>query len=136
MRTQTHIRAVAMAVVVVLAVAFPAWAADVPHLSGGVGADERAALLSEEKNFNLKVVVADDTGDFLADVQVVIESAKKEPLLEVTMQGPILLAKLPAGGYTVKATSDEKTFTKTVTVPTQGLRTIDFRWPRAQKERD
>jgi len=135
MSHSTSIR-VALTAIVLLAVSPIADAGEVPHLSGGVGLDERQAILSEEKNHNLKVVVADDTGDFLADVQVVIESAKKEPMLDATMKGPILLAKLPPGTYTVKATSDEKTLTKTVSVPAQGLRTVDFRWPRSKKETD
>ena len=132
MKTWTHIRALVMATIVLM-VAPGVHAADVPHVSGGVGTDDRQAILEEEKNHNLKVVVADDSGDFLADVQVVIESAKKEPLLDTTMQGPILLAKLPAGTYMVKATSGEKTLTRSVTIAAQGLRTVDFRWPKAKR---
>ena len=45
------------------------------------------------------------------------------------MDGPILLAKLPPGTYTIKASSDGKTLTKSVTVTAQGLRLVDFRWP-------
>lgn len=130
-----HIQVVVATAVVLLAFNPSARAADVPYVSGGVGADERQEILAKERDHNLKIVVADDSGDFLADVQVVIESAKKEQMLNATMAGPILLAKLPPGTYTIKATSDEKTLTKSVTVPAQGLRTIDFRWPKSPKER-
>jgi len=111
-------------------------AADVPYVMGGVGADERQELLAKEKEHNLKVVVAEVGGDFLSDVTLVIESAKKESVLSAKMEGPILLAKLPPGTYTVRATSDDKTMTKSVTVTAQGLRTVDFRWPRSSKESD
>ena len=119
-----------------LVVAGSVHAADVPYVSGGVGTDERAELLAKEKDHNLKIVVAEESGDFLADVQVVIESAKKEQMLDATMAGPILLAKLPPGTYTIKATSELKTLTKTVTVPAQGLRTVDFRWPKSPNEKN
>ena len=72
-------------------------AADVSYLSGGVGADSRDELLAKEKEYNLKIVAAEKSGDYLAGVQVVIESARKEQVLDATMEGPILLAKLAPG---------------------------------------
>lgn len=107
-------------------------AADVPYISGGVGADSREELLAKEKDYNLKIIVAATSGDYLADVKIVIESARNEPVLAATMEGPILLAMMPPGTYTVRATSDAKTQTKTVTIASQGLRQVDFRWDRAR----
>ena len=103
-------------------------AADVPHVSGGTGADERAELLAKEKEYNLKIIGAAKSGDYLAGVKVVIESAKKERVLDATMDGPILLAKLAPGTYTIRATSGSQTLTQTVTIAAQGLRQVDFRW--------
>lgn len=114
--------------VVLLTFTMEARAADVPHMSGGVGSDGREEIAAAEKDHNLKIVAAEKTGDYLSDVKVVIESAKKERMLDTTMEGPILLAKLPPGTYTVRATFDGETQTRTVTVPAQGLRTLDFRW--------
>jgi hypothetical protein len=107
--------------------------ADVPYISGGVGADDREELLAKESEYNLKVIVAATSGAYLADVQIVIESAKNGRVLDATMEGPILLAKLAPGTYTIRATSDAQPQTKSVTVAGQGLRTVDFRWPRAAK---
>ena len=106
---------------------------NVPYVSGGVGADDREELLAKEKDYNLKIVVAATSGDFLADVKIVIESARNERVLDATMEGPILLAMMPPGTYTVRATSDAQTQTKSVTIPPQGMRQMDFRWPRAVK---
>ena len=103
-------------------------AADVPYLSGGVGADAREELLAKEKEYNLKIVVAERSGDYLAGVKVVIESARKEQVLDTTMEGPILLAKLAPGTYTIRAVNDGQTLTRTVTVPAQGLGRVDLRW--------
>ena len=100
----------------------------VPYVSGGTGADSREELRAKEKDFNLKIVAADKSGDYLAGVTVVIESAKKAQVLDATMEGPILLAKLLPGAYTIRATSNGQTLTRTVTVAAQGLRQVDFRW--------
>ena len=112
-----------------IAVTPTARAADVPYVSGGTGVDERQALLAKERDFNLKIVVAETSGDYLADVRVVIESAKKERVLETKMEGPILLAKLVPGAYTIRATSYKRAQTKPVTITAEGLRRVDFRWP-------
>lgn len=102
----------------------------VSYVSGGVGADSREELLAKENEYNLKIVAAATSGDYLADVQIVIAGARNGQVLDATMEGPILLAKLSPGTYTVKATSDAQTQTKTVTIPTQGQRQVDFRWDR------
>jgi hypothetical protein len=107
--------------------------ADVPYISGGVGTDSRDELLAKESEYNLKIVVAATSGDYLADVKIVIDSARNERVLDATMEGPILLARLAPGTYTVRATSDAQTQAKTVTIASQGLRQLDFRWPRAVK---
>ena len=124
-----RIQALAMLAAVLLTFFMEVRAADapVPYISGGAGADAREQLLAREKEFNLKIVVADKSGDYLAGVKVVIESAKKAKVLDTTMDGPILLAKLLPGAYTIMASSDGKTLTRTVTVAAQGLRQVDFR---------
>jgi hypothetical protein len=103
-------------------------AADVPYISGGAGDDARQELLAKERDYNLKIITADKSGDYLAGVQVVIESARKERVLDTTMEGPILLVKLTPGAYTIRATSDAKTLARSVTIAAQGLRQADFRW--------
>ena len=125
-----RIQVLAMLAAVLLPFALEVRAADapVPYISGGTGADAREALLAREKEFNLKIIVADKSGDYLAGVKVVIESATKEQVLDTTMEGPILLAKLAPGTYTIRAISDGQTLTRTVTVPVRGLRQVDVRW--------
>ena len=122
------IRVLVTTAVVLVTFSMEVRAADVPYISGGTGADERAELLAKEKEYNLKIVGAAKSGDYLAGVKVVIESAKKERVLDTTMDGPILLAKLAPGTYTIRATSGSQTLTQTVTIAAQGLRQVDFRW--------
>ena len=122
------IQVLATMAVVLLTFCMEVRAADVPYISGGVGADAREELLAKEKEYNLKIIAAEKSGDYLANVKVVIESARKEQVLDTTMEGPILLAKLAPGTYTIRATSDGQMLTRTVTIPAQGLRQVDFRW--------
>ena len=121
-------RMLAIAAALLLPFGMQARAADVPFISGGASAEAREELLPLERDYNLKIVVADKSGDYLAEVKVVIESAKKEQMLEATMEGPILLAKLAPGTYMIRATSEGRTLAQSVTVGSQGLRRTDFRW--------
>jgi hypothetical protein len=120
--------------VIALNVSMEARAADVPYVSGGIGFEGREEMQAAERDHNLKVVAAEKNGDYLAEVNVMIESAKKERMLDATMDGPILLAKLPPGTYTVKATFEGQTQSRTVTVGGPGLRTLDFRWTTKERE--
>ena len=122
------IQVLATLAVVLLTFCMEVRAADVPYMSGGAGADAREELLAKEKEYTLKIIAAEKSGDYLAGVKVVIESARKMQVLDTTMEGPILLAKLAPGTYTIRATSDGQTLTRTVTIPAQGLRQVDFRW--------
>jgi len=123
-----RIQVLATMAVVLLMFCMEVRAADVPYISGGAGADAREELLAKEKEYNLKIITAEKSGDYLAGVKVAIESARKEQVLDTTMEGPILLAKLAPGTYTIRATSDGQTLTRTVTIPAQGLRQVDLRW--------
>ena len=128
-----HIRMIAVAAVALLGLTTNAWAADIPYISGGVGADEREQFAAKEAEYNLKIVVAETSGDYLADVKVVIESASRGRMLETTMDGPILLATLPPGTYTIRATSGRDRLTQTVSIPAQGPRQVVFRWNSSLK---
>jgi len=68
------------------------------------------------------------SGDYLSGVQIVIESATKERMLETAMAGPILLARLPPGSYTIEATVGGQPLTQTLAIEARGLRQMDLRW--------
>jgi hypothetical protein len=104
-------------------------ATKVSYIFAGVGADMREELLAKEKPYNLKIVVAEKSRDYLAGVQAVIESGRKEQVLDPTMEG----SRLAPGTYTIRATSDGRPLSRTVTIPAQGLRQVDFRWAMSQQ---
>ncbi len=100
----------------------------VSYVSGGVGTDSLDRLKSLARDFNLKLVFALKSGDYVSDVKVAIADAAGKPLLDTTSEGPWFLAKLPAGNYKIVATFAGKAENRTIALGAEKLKTIDFRW--------
>ena len=90
-----YISVLATTAIVLLTLGMEVGAADVSYISGGIGADMREELLAKEKDYNLKVVVAEKSGDYLAGVLIVIESGRKEQVLGILY----VLAMISLGVY-------------------------------------
>jgi hypothetical protein len=103
----------------------------IPYMSGGIGLGERKDLRQMEKKYNLKLVFALDSGNYLALVDVLIKDASGNKVLDVTSQGPWFYVKLPEGSYTVQVTTMRgKTQSRKVQVPSQGRKEVNFTWAR------
>lgn len=100
----------------------------ISYVSGGVGDESIIKLNTLAGQFNLKLVFALQSGNYVSDVQVVIADAKGKTLLDATSAGPWFLAKLPAGNYQIVATFEGKAVKRSVTVGKAKLQTVDFRW--------
>lgn len=107
--------------------ASPAGAA-VPYASGGVGDTDLARMKALEGQYNTKLVFTVMEGNYLADVGVTVTDGKGQPVIKAVSDGPVFLAKLPAGAYTVAATYEGVTVTRKLSVPASGLRTEYLRW--------
>jgi hypothetical protein len=139
----TSFRVVFLALVLVFAAAqaqvqaasVPQTKGDIVYVTGGVGADEREKLKAIEKDFNLKLIFSLTDGAFIADVAVVVKDASGKVVLSEQAQGPIFMAKLPPGTYTVEATFEGKTEAHKVTVVQGKLTTVQLRWPRGAESK-
>lgn len=100
----------------------------ISHVSGGIGDDSIARLESLAGDFNLKLVFALQSGNYVTDVKVVIADARGKTLLDATSAGPWFLVKLPAGSYQIAATFAGNAVKRSVTVGKAKLQTVDFRW--------
>jgi hypothetical protein len=80
-----------------------------PYLAGGVSSNERETFVERGRDFNLKLSFADRRGSYIADVAVVIESAKGVEILRMEADGPLFFIQLPDGNYAVKATFNRET---------------------------
>lgn len=81
----------------------------VRYLMGGVGSDEREIMETLAADYNVKFAFADMSGDYIADVSVVIDDLHGKSLVQLVTNGPWLCVKLPSGSYRVKATYGAKT---------------------------
>jgi len=91
----------------------------VEYLSGGIGADESAAIQSASRQWPLALEFAikdRQRADFAADVKVRIRDARGDEVLQATSEGPFLLARLAPGSYAVEATLAGQTLSRKVNV--------------------
>ena len=98
-------------------------------VSGGVSLNARDAMRTQERDANVKLVFALNTGNYVSDVQVKVVDSKGKAVIDDVSNGPWLLAKLPPGSYTATATYNGKPLTQKFSVGKSGLRTTQFRWP-------
>ena len=103
-------------------------AGGVSYVSGGIGTTSIDRLGALAKDFNLKLVFAMKSGDYVSDVKVTIANAANKTLLDTTSEGPWFFTKLPAGNYQIVATFAGNAEKRTIAVGATNLRTVDFRW--------
>jgi hypothetical protein len=111
-------------------------ASGVEFTSGGVGLSARQELASQAGQYNLQLEFAyAPEGEYLSAVQVDIADARGNSVLSTTTEGPWLLAKLPAGSYTVKARVGDVTRSQQVNVG-PGKRRLVMRFPASVEQRE
>lgn len=101
------------------------------YVTGGVGKDEAEAFRAMAPRYALSLEFARANaprGDFLADVDVTVINDRGQPVLDAVAEGPFLLANLPAGTYTVRANSDGRVKSQTVTITPGHNRHLTFAW--------
>ena len=103
-------------------------ATNIPYVSGGIGIASIDRLDTMSNQFNVKLVFALKTGEYVSDVKVTIADAGGKPVVQAVSDGPWFLTKLPAGRYQVMAVFAGNTEQRTVVVGGARLNTIDFRW--------
>lgn len=105
----------------------------VEYRVGGIGADEAEAMrrLSSEYPLTLTFVErsADGRDMYTANVDVTIADHSGDAALDIQAPGPLLLADLPDGRYTVEATLDGDTKTQQVEVAAGQTERVVFVWP-------
>jgi hypothetical protein len=83
----------------------------IEYVTGGVGKEEADALKQAAGDYSLTLELASSgptpegrtTGAYVADALVVIRDAQGREILNTRTDGPLLLARLPAGRYTISA---------------------------------
>lgn len=110
-----------------LSVAQTAPPGSVDYLTGGVGEVQRAEMAALP-GYNLRVALANTAGEYLADADVRVLDTRGREVLSTHMDGPWLIARLPAGTYRIVATFAGEQRTQSVQVPASGQRQVVLRW--------
>lgn len=100
----------------------------ISFVSGGFGQEERDQLQAMAGQFNLKFVFSLDAGNYLADVDVRIRDEQGSTLVETTSSGPIFLANLPEGNYTIAAANEGVEKARDVSAGSHGMTEVNFTW--------
>ena len=104
----------------------------VDYLSGGLGLDDSTAIKSAGTHWPLSLVFsvqAAGKAEFASDVKQEIRDAKGAVVLETTASGPFLLAKLPPGSYSLRATLAGKSLQRKVQVKAGASARVELVWP-------
>jgi hypothetical protein len=105
---------------------------NITYISGGVGKSAAEAMRSVAKDYALEVVFVQKQGqieEFLAEVNVQIQDAQKNVVLDVVTDGPYFLANLPQGRYLVIAEYEGSVKRQWVRIGIKQHKKIVFWWP-------
>lgn len=103
----------------------------VAYLSGGIGLDESDAIKKAAPNYPLElefVRTAVPRAEYLSDVKVTIKDHTGKTVLDTVAAGPFLLAKLPAGSFTVLAQHADVGKQRVVNIKARGHERVMFVW--------
>lgn len=116
--------------------AFPLQAAERPqsavtapaHASGGIGDDDPLALIAGDYNLQL-VFAARGSGEYLADVEVLIADASGRTQLETLSPGPLFYVRLPPGSYRITVSYGGQRLHRQVGIGDHRRQSLHFYWP-------
>ena len=102
----------------------------IPIVTGGVGVPETQELHRMRFRHTLRVTTANTrTGKYLSDCRIVVATQAGRVLVDATPEGPMLMAKLPAGYYWLRATCNGRTQERVVlVVPEKYVTDSVFYW--------
>ena len=106
-------------------------AGEVTYIMGGIGQTEADAIKHAAKYYPLELeflLKAKPKAEYLSNVQVRIKDAHDKMVLNVNADGPYLLAKVPAGKYTISAERNGKVEHRQIEISATDHRRVVFEW--------
>lgn len=113
----------------------PASAPAIAYESSGIGDDDPLAAITGDYNLQL-VFATQGSGEYLADVKVLIADGKGNMLLEAQSPGPMFFVRLPTGSYRISADFHGTPLRKSVTIGDRRRQNLYFHWPLNAGEAD
>ena len=100
----------------------------VVFVTGGIGEEELEEINAVRGEFNLKLLLAEKSGTYLAGVQVVVLDENGKTVLDVQEAGPVLLAKVPPGSYRISAIRENLVQKRSLNIRAGVLQTLVIHW--------
>jgi hypothetical protein len=100
----------------------------ITYITGGVGQPESTAMKAAAGRYDLALTFANRKGEFLDHIKVYVIDKRGNRLLDI-WSGPILLANLPDGSYTIYADMDGSPLVKHVNVSARHHEQVVYTWP-------
>ena len=104
----------------------------VTYVSGGIGKDESDAMKQAASRYSLAIEMASPAGpraEYVADVKIDIRDQRGTTVLNTISDGPILLANLPPGRYTVNATKNGASQQRDIVIGSGARPRVMFSFP-------
>lgn len=101
---------------------------NISYVSGGIGEDSRQRLSAFAAAFNLRLLMALTSGEYVGDVTVAIVDDKGREVLKAVSEGPIFMANLPPGRYEVSASIGGVIQKRTLALVAERQSVVHFRW--------
>lgn len=106
----------------------------VSFISGGIADEDRAILQPLARKHNVRMAFATTSGEYLADIRVVMKDVKGKTVLETVSDGPCLLVDAPPGKYSVAAYRlEQRPVVKPVNVSGKRSAGLHFYWAESSK---
>jgi hypothetical protein len=103
----------------------------IEFVTGGADVEEYAAMRAIQGNYNTHLTFAvRGTGEYLADVRVIIRNANGEPVLDTVSEGAFLYARLVPGRYVLVAELDGHVIKTPLFVPKRHAVSLPLYLPR------
>lgn len=104
-------------------------------MSGGIGIEQQEAMRKQAAAYNVKLVFALKSREYVADVKVSIADKNGNEILNTISEGPWLYVQLPPGVYTIKCSfrGDTKEI-RELRVPKSGQLTRTLLWDPEPKK--
>ncbi|CAN1495527.1 hypothetical protein MCEZE4_00337 [Burkholderiaceae bacterium] len=101
-------------------------------ITGGIGSDESQAIQADAKQWPLLLEFSQTDGQaraaWVAGAKIIINDAKKRPLLDIICDGPLMLVKLPPGSYSIAAAYNGVTQNRTLLIAKDVPQRIVITW--------
>lgn len=101
----------------------------ISFVSGGVGEGQAAAMKAAAANYSLMLTFAAPTGEYLADVRVLIQDSKGNIILDAVSPGPMFLAQLPPAQYRLTAVYKGRSQSDVFSIKAGTPLRMTLRWP-------